>query len=162
MEPFLLYTLYLCSQGHLLELKLAAIKALDYETFFALFGKGKHPSFRALLDGKLSAYLSSPAYQFWRVNQNVFASSFYLRGYAGWALRIAHWLIQLTGRSGDVKRICEAKTIGEQDEIWRRSLRSIFVDGSIVQKLVDNPIFLWNALGVSGVPLQREDGELIR
>lgn len=110
---------------------------------------GKYPSFRALLDGKLSAYLSSPAYQFWRVNQNAFASSFYLQGYAGWALRFAHWLVRISGRSEDVKQICEAKTIGEQDEIWRRSLRRIFVDGSVVQKLVDNPIFLWNALGVS-------------
>ncbi|KIM63776.1 hypothetical protein SCLCIDRAFT_8738 [Scleroderma citrinum Foug A] len=35
-------------QGHLLELKLAAINALKYDEFFALFGKGCHPNFRAL------------------------------------------------------------------------------------------------------------------
>jgi len=88
-------------------------------------------------------------YQFWRVNHNAFASSFYLQGYAGWAIRLVHWLIWTTGRSKDVKQLCEAKTISEQDVIWRRSLRSIFVDGSVVQKLVNNPIFLWNALGIS-------------
>ncbi|KAF8313463.1 S-adenosyl-L-methionine-dependent methyltransferase [Clavulina sp. PMI_390] len=137
-------------QGHLLELKLAAIKAFDHETFFSLFGDGKHPSFRQLLDGKLSAYLSSPAYQFWRLHSGSFdpSSSFYLRGYSGWALRIAHWLISLTGHNDDVKALCEARTLKEQDEVWRRCLRPVFVDGSVVQRLVDNPIFLWNALGV--------------
>ena len=52
------------------------------------------------------------------------------------------------GMSGDVKRLCEAKTIEEQDTIWKGSLRKIFVQGSFVTRLVDNPIFLWNALGV--------------
>lgn len=57
--------------GHLLELKLAAVHALSYEDFWLvrrslrnsrlsltnplsqLFGEGKHPNFRALLDTKL-------------------------------------------------------------------------------------------------------------
>jgi betaine lipid synthase len=104
-------------QGHLLELKLAAISALEYEdvwkvrflTFSSfpfralrsrvsdlfpvrdpladplrsslqLFGEGKHPNFRSLLDNKLSPYLSSHAYSFWRANDQAFAESFYLRG----------------------------------------------------------------------------------
>ena len=53
-------------QGHLLELKLASICALDYEDHWMLFGEGKHPRFRELLDTKLSPYLTSNAYQFWR------------------------------------------------------------------------------------------------
>jgi betaine lipid synthase len=56
--------------------------------------------------------------------------------------------VYLTGKRGNVKALCEAKTIEEQDRIWKESLRSIFVQGSLVQKLVDSPIFLWNALGV--------------
>lgn len=63
----------------MLELKLAAISALGYDDFFALFGDGKHAGFRKLLDEKLSPYLSSHAYQFWRRNERAFESSFYVR-----------------------------------------------------------------------------------
>lgn len=48
-----------------------------------------------------------------------------------------------------MKKICEAETIEEQETIWKKCLRPLFVEGSFVQRLVDNPIFLWNALGVS-------------
>ena len=44
-----------------------------------LFGEGKHADFRTLLDEKLSPYLSSHAYQFWRRNERAFESSFYVR-----------------------------------------------------------------------------------
>ena len=64
-------------------------------------------------------------------------------------MRIAKWLFWATGISGDVEKLCEAKTLDEQDEIWRRSLRKVFIEGWFVKWLVNNPIFLWNALGVS-------------
>lgn len=57
--------------------------------------------------------------------------------------------MKLFGRSEDVKRLCEAKTIEEQEAIWKACLRPVFVEGSLVQRLVNSPIFLWNALGVS-------------
>ena len=47
-----------------------------------LFGEGKHADFRTLLDEKLSPYLSSHAYQFWRRNERAFESSFYVRRYS--------------------------------------------------------------------------------
>lgn len=150
----IIYKLHLtlgCSQGHLLELKLAAIQALDHETFFSLFGEGKIPHFRHILDSKLSPYLSSSAYQFWRVNSNAFSSSFYRRGYSGWAIRIADWLLKMNGLSGAVEELCNAQTIEEQDRIWKGSLRKLFVEGSLVQRLVDSPVFLWNALGVCSI-----------
>jgi betaine lipid synthase len=126
---------------------------LDYEEFFALFGEGKLDNFRRILDSKLSPYLSSPAYQFWRIDVNAFNDSFYRRGYSGWAIRIAHWLFRFAGLSDDVKRLCEAHTIEEQDQIWKRSLRNLFVQGSVVRRLVDNPVFLWNALGVCNLDI---------
>ncbi|KAK7035304.1 hypothetical protein VNI00_012071 [Paramarasmius palmivorus] len=110
-------------QGHLMELKLAAIKSLVYEDFFALFGQGRHPNFRALLDRKISPHLSSSAYQFWRINSLSFSSSFYLHGYSGWALRIASILFKLAGVHDDVKRLCECKTLNEQVEIWANKLK---------------------------------------
>ena len=46
-------------QGHILELKLAAIQALDYQDFWMMFGEGRHPDFDRLLTSKLSPFLSS-------------------------------------------------------------------------------------------------------
>jgi hypothetical protein len=46
-------------QGHILELKLAAIHALEYTDFWMIFGEGKHPDFERILTSKLSPFLSS-------------------------------------------------------------------------------------------------------
>ena len=133
-----------------MELKLAALKSLEYEEFFALFGEGKTSlrKFRQILDGKLSPYLSSAAYQFWRINASAFERSFYRRGYSGWALRLTRLLLRIHGVMGEMKAMCVAKTIEEQDRIWKNSLRRIFVESWLVRAIVNNPIFLWNALGV--------------
>jgi len=45
-----------------------------------MWGEGRHPKFRELLDTKLSPFLTSHAYQFWRQNDTVFDKNFYYRG----------------------------------------------------------------------------------
>ena len=142
---------YNLSQGHLLELKLAAIKALNHDEFFAMFGEGNIPNFREILDCRLSPYLSSAAYQFWRINEKAFSDSFYMRGYSGWALRLTRWLLKLYGLTDDMVLLCEATSLEEQDRIWRRSLRKLFVESVVVRQLVNSQVFLWNALGVSEI-----------
>ncbi|KZT42398.1 hypothetical protein SISSUDRAFT_1058490 [Sistotremastrum suecicum HHB10207 ss-3] len=134
-------------QGHLLELKLAAIQTLEFDDFFALFGEGRHPDFRALLDKKIAPLLSSSAYQFWRINEKAFSSSFYLRGYSGWALRMAKWAFWIAGVSDDVAALCRAASIDEQQRIWDQKLRPVIMN-PVVVALLKNPIFCWNALGV--------------
>lgn len=130
-----------------MELKLAAIKCLEYEDFFALFGEGKHPNFRRLLDSKIAPHLSSCAYQFWRINSESFSSSFYMRGYSGWALRLMRFIFSLAGASKDIKLLCSADTLEQQDEIWRNKLRPVLLNPLVVA-LLKNPVFCWNALGV--------------
>jgi betaine lipid synthase len=139
------------SQGHLAELKLAAIKALTHEEFFDLFGLGKIKNFRSLLDSRLSPFLSSHAYQFWRLNSDAFKSSFYRRGYSGWALRLAKFAFWMGGASGAVERLCKAETIEEQQKIWNESIRPIVLKPSLIKFVAENPVFLWNALGVRRV-----------
>lgn len=46
-------------QGHILELKLAAIQVLDYSDFWKIFGEGRHEDFERLLTVKMSPFLSS-------------------------------------------------------------------------------------------------------
>lgn len=135
------------SQGHLLELKLAAIQSLGYDDFFAMFGEGKCPNFRALLDSKIAPYLSSIAYQFWRRNDDAFSSGFYLRGYSGWALRLARFVFSVAGVSQDVERLCDCDTLEEQEHIWKEKLRPVLLNPLVVT-LLKSPVFCWNALGV--------------
>ena len=63
------------NQNHLLELKVAAFKALPYLDFWKLFGEGRHPAFRTLLLTKLSVHMTSQAFQFWLNNVQVFTAS---------------------------------------------------------------------------------------
>ncbi|EIW83356.1 hypothetical protein CONPUDRAFT_136405 [Coniophora puteana RWD-64-598 SS2] len=134
-------------QGHLLELKLAALSALSHDDFFQLFGAGRHPSFRALLDARLAPLLSSTAYQFWRINERAFDSGFYLQGYAGWALRLAQLVFTLAGVRADAEALCSAGSVAEQERIWRERLRPVLLSAPVVAVL-RSPVFCWNALGV--------------
>ncbi|PWN50116.1 hypothetical protein IE53DRAFT_110475 [Violaceomyces palustris] len=135
-------------QGHLLELKLACITALSYDEFWQMFGEGKIENFRRLLDTRLSPYLSSHAYQFWRLNTRTFDRAFYFRGYSGHALRLAKIAFTLTGVRKDVERMCEAETVEEQQRIWETKVRGTIINKTLIRLFFSNPAFLWNALGV--------------
>lgn len=134
-------------QGHLLELKLAAIQSISYDDFFALFGSGKHPKFRTLLDSQISPALSSIAYQFWRLQPHAFDSAFYLNGYSGWAIRLGKLLFRIAGVTKYVEAMCNSDTIEEQARIWKEKLRPVILN-PVVSVLLGNPVFCWNALGV--------------
>ncbi|KIK03500.1 hypothetical protein K443DRAFT_676678 [Laccaria amethystina LaAM-08-1] len=134
-------------QGHLLELKLAAIQSLRHDEFFSMFGKGRHSNFRALLDSRISPQLSSSAYQFWRANDDAFSSSFYMHGYSGLALRLAKIIFRLAGVTKDVQALCDCDTLEDQTRIWREKLRPVLLN-PIVVALLKSPVFCWNALGV--------------
>lgn len=112
-----------------------------------MFGEGKHPDFRALLDSKIAPNLSSIAYQFWRLNDDAFSSAFYLRGYSGWALRLARLIFSLAGVTADVEALCNSDTLAEQQKIWEGKLRPVLLN-PVVVALLRNPVFCWNALGV--------------
>ena len=112
-----------------------------------MFGKGRHPNFRALLDSRISPQLSSSAYQFWRVNDDAFSSSFYMHGYSGLALRLAKIIFKLAGVTKDVQALCDCDTLEEQARIWREKLRPVLLN-PVVVALLKSPVFCWNALGV--------------
>lgn len=135
-------------QGHLMELKLAALASLEYEEFWSLFGAGRNQKFRELLESKISPYLSSHAYQFWRLNNNYFDRAFYFRGYSGHALRLAKIAFKLCGVQKHVDAFCNTKTVEEQQLIWDKHLRNTLINKTMIRLFLSNPAFLWNALGV--------------
>ncbi|GJN90988.1 hypothetical protein Rhopal_004002-T1 [Rhodotorula paludigena] len=135
-------------QGHLMELKLAGIMALEYEEYWQLFGEGKHPNFRDLLDNKLSPFLTSHAYQYWRSREHYFDVNFYMRGYSGHALRLARWALFFAGVAKSTAKMCAAKDIVEQRRLWNTKIRPVLLSGVLTKIFFANPMFMWNALGV--------------
>ncbi|KAI7850522.1 hypothetical protein BDC45DRAFT_517852 [Circinella umbellata] len=134
-------------QNHLLELKLASIATLSYRDFWRMFGEGQHPHFPALLHDSISPQLSSYAFQYWSQHSDRFTQQFYKTGYSGLALVIFEWWSRAAGITKDVERMCNAATIEEQERIWQQRVRPAILS-PLVQKIMDNPMFMWNALGV--------------
>ncbi|KAG2235798.1 hypothetical protein INT48_001024 [Thamnidium elegans] len=134
-------------QNHLLELKLAGIISLEYNDFWKMFGDGHHPHFSTLLHDLISPNLSSYAFQYWSQHQDRFHHKFYKTGYSGLALSILEWWIRMQGLGKDIDAMTSASTIEEQVKVWQTKIRpAIF--SPMIQKILHNPMFLWNALGV--------------
>jgi S-adenosylmethionine-diacylglycerol 3-amino-3-carboxypropyl transferase len=80
-------------QTALLELKTTAIRHLDYETFFDVFGRGRSRGFRQLYRRALRPHLSPAARRFWDRRCRWFEghgwrNNFYWRGLAGLFARL--------------------------------------------------------------------------
>jgi betaine lipid synthase len=140
------------TQNHLLELKVAAFTALGYTDVWKLFGEGKHVGFRDLLVSKLSPHMSSRAFQYWLDNTGVFASQtgggLYESGCSRHAIKLVKWLFRTTGLHSEVQKLCSAKNLNEQREIWYGRIRKILLSRVLVKLVAGNPNFLWRALGV--------------
>ncbi|KAG8843241.1 hypothetical protein FRB96_004229 [Tulasnella sp. 330] len=135
-------------QGHILELKLAAIQALEYADFWKIFGEGRHSDFDTLLTTKIAPFLSSHAFAYWKTHSDQFSDNFYFQGFSGWALRIVQLAFAVAGVSADVKRLCNASTTNEQNKIWTEKLRPIFLNKVVCKLFLANPIFTWRTMGV--------------
>jgi S-adenosylmethionine-diacylglycerol 3-amino-3-carboxypropyl transferase len=83
-------------QTALLELKVAAIRALSAEDVFGFFGRGYHPAARSLYQQRLRGQLSPFATRYWDRRISWFAtkgSSFYEHGLSGLVARLVRrWM----------------------------------------------------------------------
>jgi betaine lipid synthase len=138
------------AQNHLLELKLAAFTALEYEDVWKMFGDGTHENFRELLVTKLSPHLSSYAFQYWlERGPKIFGKTgLYFSGGSGIALLLANRLFRFFGLMDEVKRMCSAQTLAEQKELWDDHLRGVLLNRILSWAVVNNEKWLWKALGV--------------
>jgi S-adenosylmethionine-diacylglycerol 3-amino-3-carboxypropyl transferase len=106
----------------LLELKIACIRHLPFEDFFAIFGKGYHPWFRALYQEKLRNELSPFAREWWDKHWNWFANrrrSFYFNGLSGIVARgVRTYLRMRPGLAEAINTLLDAKTLPEQQRIY--------------------------------------------
>ena len=106
----------------LLELKIAAIRALDYDDYFAIFGEGCHKDFRNLYQHKLRAQLSPFAQQWWDKHWDWFAGkhgSFYFHGLSGMVARGVRAYFKLRpGLASAINALLDAKSLLEQQKIY--------------------------------------------
>lgn len=113
-------------QNALLELKIAGIRNLDFERFFALFGRGRLANFSQVYEHELRESLSRPARKFWDRRLHFFQGeglrpSFYFRGTTGVFAWLANrYLDRVAGVRGAVDAMLSVKTVEEQREIYER------------------------------------------
>jgi S-adenosylmethionine-diacylglycerol 3-amino-3-carboxypropyl transferase len=145
-------------QNALLELKMAGIRRLPYETFYQLFGNGHHDQFADLYRGELRDALSPWSQAYWDRHLSFFGGrrSFYFRGSSGSVAHFCNYYIDRVAKiRGDIEQLLAAQSVEEQREIYDRSLRKAFWSG-FMKKVVGSDA----TLSLLGVPrAQRQQVE---
>ncbi len=122
-------------QNALLELKLAGIRRLDYEDFFAVFGHGYHPRFDVLYRNLLRTELSPPALAFWDRRAAWFGNpngSFYFHGLSGIVARLFHAYLKARPRlARSVRELFEANTLDDQRHVYDTRVRPLIWTPSV-------------------------------
>jgi S-adenosylmethionine-diacylglycerol 3-amino-3-carboxypropyl transferase len=118
-------------QNALLALKLAGIRHLDYENFFQLFGRGRHPQFVELYKSVLRPDLPKFAREFWDSHQSYFTGSkpsrsFFYRGTAGRFARLIRYYTRATGTEKAVDEILDAPDLETQHRIYHERIKPKF------------------------------------
>lgn len=140
------------SQGHLMELKLAAFKSLSRKEIWEMFGVGKIANFKYLLVNKMAPHMSSNAFQYWHhvgpKTFDIYGHGLYDTGFSKWALRMAKYLFKFTNTKKYIDQLCACDTMKEQMKIWETKIKPTLLNPVVSKLLIGNPIFLWKALGV--------------
>ncbi len=122
-------------QNALLDLKKEAIKQLEFDDFFALFGDGRFPGIRKVYEQKLRRGLPDWSQSFWDRKIKWFDNrrkSFYFRGTSG---SVANALKVYTDRMIKVRphldALMTADSLDEQREIYEQHLKQKFWSGIV-------------------------------
>lgn len=119
-------------QNALLELKVAAIRKLDYNQFFAMFGRGRLPEYQSVYWKELRPELSLTARNYWDRYIRFFAGtgwrkSFYFHGTSGMLARVVNTYIDRVAKVRPaINQILAATTIEQQKAIYDQYLGHAF------------------------------------
>ena len=119
-------------QNALLELKIAAIRRLNYSQFFSMFGRGRLPDYQSVYWDALRPELTPASRDYWDTYIRFFAGtgwrrSFYFHGTSGTLARVVNFYIDRVAKVRPaIDQILAAKTVAEQKEIYDRSLDRAF------------------------------------
>ena len=122
-------------QNALLALKLAGIRLLDYDDFFAAFGRGYHPNFRALYLEQLRDALDPFARGFWDRRVDWFGNprgSFYFHGLSGTVARGFRGYLQMRPRlAAGISELFETRSLEQQREIYDKRVEPLIWGSAI-------------------------------
>ncbi len=160
VEPHHIYAVDInFRQNALLELKIAAIKALEYDDFFRMFGNGSLPNYRTIYRQNLRALLSPTAQTYWDRHISYFSgegwqSTFYYHGTSGMFARMAKtYTKHVIGAQESLEALCNAQTIEEQRELYHgTSLNKLFFKRYVRWVLSQD-----TTLSLLGVPRQQRE-----
>ena len=144
-------------QNALLELKVAGIRALDFTTFFELFGSGRLDVARDVYHDALREHLSVWAQHYWDRRIDSFARrSFYFCGTSGSFARFVNFYIDRVTRLREaVEALCASQSLAQQQELYYEHVKPMFWSG-FLRWLVGRD----STLSLLGVPrAQREHVE---
>lgn len=138
-------------QNALLELKLAAIRRLEYEEFFDLFGLGRLPEWPEVYKKRLRGALPTEARKYWDRNGRFFhgsgRSSFYFRGSSGtvaWGMNA--YIDRIARQRDDIEALLAAETVEQQKEIYVNKVKPVFW-GPMIRWILRRDA-TWSLLGV--------------
>ena len=122
-------------QNALLELKIAAIKSLEFEDFFKLFGEGRLPGARRIYQDKIRGKLNDWSKNFWDRKIKWFdnrRSTFYFRGTSGFFARLMKvYTDKVIKVRPHLDALLNAQNVEEQREIYHSSIREKFWSGLV-------------------------------
>jgi S-adenosylmethionine-diacylglycerol 3-amino-3-carboxypropyl transferase len=137
-------------QNALLDLKKSAIRNLDYDDFFKMFGDGRLPNANAIYQEKLRAELPAWSQQFWDKKIKWFDNrrkTFYDRGTSGAFARIIRTYTKHVIKVEDqLDAMLAADSVAEQKEIYDKQLKKKFWSG--IMKFAMNRDTTMSMLGV--------------
>ena len=121
-DPKIIYSIDINpAQSRILELKIAAIRGLDFEEFIAFSGIKKNKTRKALFD-KIKPLLSKEALAFWSDRDRIIKDGFFMNGKYERFIRIAGRFMNLLQGKRNVSKLFSEKSGREQeqfyDEVW--------------------------------------------
>lgn len=153
------------AQTALLELKAIAIKQLDYNDFWKLFGEGKHPNFGELYRERLAPLLSPASRKFWDRKKKYFSSGLYYHGSMGKVALLVQNGCKLIGIDSYLNRLVHATSLRDQERIWKKVNSALTSKTQMINYMVQklfgivflNKFMIWFG---GGVP--KKQAELIK
>ena len=122
-------------QTALLELKLAAIRHLGFDDFFAAFGRGYHAEFRDIYNDALRADLSDFSQAFWDKRVKWFGNphgSFYYHGLSGIVARAFRTYLKVRPKlASSVTELFETRSLDEQRHVYDTRVRPLIWTPSV-------------------------------
>jgi len=132
------------------DLKIAGIKNLDFDTFFKMFGEGRLPGVQNIYQDQLRDSLPAMSQQFWDKKINWFDNrrkTFYDRGTSGTFARLVRiYNKHMIKATKHLDEMLEADTVEQQKEIYEGKLKKKFWSG--VMKFAMNRDTTMSMLGV--------------